>query len=158
MRIPAGVSHSTASRRRTGSFRGRPRTCNDRCALLLKGRGAPLGSRNRPGCRRPSDPRLRLLSKQNVDLQLIPAGRILSSVQEEVDMVQEAAAGTVELSSKKMVDKAIRCHHPCPALGGFQRPGKEKARSSAAPRRHLGLGASMGSAAPPPQPGAWASP
>lgn len=35
-----------------------------------------------------------LLSKQNVDLQLIPAGRILSSVQEEIDMDSGGCWGT----------------------------------------------------------------
>ena len=31
--------------------------CSDHCALLLKGRDAPLGSWDHPGCRCPSDPR-----------------------------------------------------------------------------------------------------
>lgn len=68
--------------------------CNDRCALLLKGRDAPLGSQDRPGCRRPSVPGSHLLSKQNVGLQLIPAGRILSFVQKEVDMASGGCWGT----------------------------------------------------------------
>ena len=111
--------------------------CSDRCALLLKGRDAPPGSWDRPGCRCPSDP-----GSRRQDSQFCPRRsrygfrRLLGD------------PWSFGESTKKMVDKAIKCHHPCPALGGFQRPGKEKASSSATPRRPLGLGASMCSAAP----------
>lgn len=96
MPIPARISHRTASRGANGLLLPWKTEDCAMTAVLCSSKGG--GHLWAPGIALGADahrtPGSHLLSKQNVDLQLILAGRILSSVQEEIDMDSGGCWGT----------------------------------------------------------------